>query len=160
MVRTQINTMNRFEILRQHDFTCVYCGARPGNELLEIDHMIPHSIGGSDHWNNLVPACRRCNNGKREQVSFPKSQCDPGDGTDGWMVWKRWGNWSIQWRPGTIELWDIVIEHVNGYWVGFDRVHEPDWQQHMEQKKWMNTIDEFENFLTAIEFARSVVEEH
>lgn len=154
----QINTMDRFEILRQNDFTCAYCGSRPGNDLLEIDHMIPSSAGGSDHENNLVCSCRRCNNGKREQISIPKSMCDSSTGTDGWVVWKRWGNWSIQWMCGSCDLHGIVIEHTNRYWIGFDRVHEPDWYAHMESKDWMDTEERI-NFSSAIEFAKTLVDE-
>lgn len=44
---------------------CHYCGyANP--EVLEVDHVIPVSRGGSDKKKNLVPACWRCNHEKRD----------------------------------------------------------------------------------------------
>jgi hypothetical protein len=35
---------------------CVYCGS----EASGLDHIWPKSRGGSDHWENRVPACRSC----------------------------------------------------------------------------------------------------
>ena len=32
---------------------------------LEIEHVIPKSIGGSNKQNNVVPACHNCNYSKR-----------------------------------------------------------------------------------------------
>lgn len=43
---------------------CFYCGARIARTR-EIDHFIPWSRSGDDGLDNLVAACRRCNNDKR-----------------------------------------------------------------------------------------------
>lgn len=40
-------------------YGCVYCGA----EYEDVDHVIPRSQGGTNHVENLVPACRSCNRG-------------------------------------------------------------------------------------------------
>lgn len=154
---SEINTVDRFEILRKHDFTCAFCGCKTSNDNLEIDHLIPQSIGGSDHENNLAPACRKCNNGKRDRIAIPKSRCDASNGSEGWNVWKRWGKWSIQWRAG-FGIKNIVVEHDGGYWIGLDRVHEEDWEQHMRYKAWMTT-EERMNFAIALDFSRSLVAE-
>lgn len=37
---------------------CKYCGGPEGNT---IDHVIPLSRGGRNHWTNMVPCCQRCN---------------------------------------------------------------------------------------------------
>lgn len=37
---------------------CVYCGATP----TVVDHVLPHSRGGANNEGNFVPACARCNN--------------------------------------------------------------------------------------------------
>jgi HNH endonuclease len=42
---------------------CFYCG-RPGEH---DDHYVPLAIGGTDHWWNLVRACRLCNQHKHAQ---------------------------------------------------------------------------------------------
>lgn len=44
-----ILTDKKFRIAARDDFYCKFCGARPGNDNLEIDHLIPTSLGGSDH---------------------------------------------------------------------------------------------------------------
>ena len=40
---------------------CAYCGG-PGP--LTIDHVLPRSRGGTNAWENLLPACRACNQAK------------------------------------------------------------------------------------------------
>jgi hypothetical protein len=44
-------------ILKMHDNLCVYCG----DEAYSVDHVIPIENGGTDHPENLVAACLRCN---------------------------------------------------------------------------------------------------
>lgn len=51
-------------IVALDNFTCVYCGVRGPN--LEIDHIIPRSVGGPDVLHNLVVACPECNHKKRD----------------------------------------------------------------------------------------------
>jgi len=43
---------------------CLYCGRRFSARDLSRDHVTPVSRGGRDHWNNVVSACKRCNNHK------------------------------------------------------------------------------------------------
>ena len=38
---------------------CGYCGAQ--NTRLEVDHIVPKSIGGSDRVSNLTLSCKPCN---------------------------------------------------------------------------------------------------
>jgi 5-methylcytosine-specific restriction endonuclease McrA len=52
---------SRRNIYRRDDYTCQYCGARPGSELLSIDHILPRSRGGTSTWDNCVIACLKCN---------------------------------------------------------------------------------------------------
>ena len=42
-------------------FTCQYCGCRHDTQELTLDHVVPRSKGGHLHWENVVAACRRCN---------------------------------------------------------------------------------------------------
>ena len=50
-------------MLRDLD-TCQYCGDMPGCHELTVDHVIPRSRGGVHSWQNLVTACKRCNQKK------------------------------------------------------------------------------------------------
>ncbi|PSO57760.1 MAG: HNH endonuclease [Cyanobacteria bacterium QS_7_48_42] len=51
--------LTRRNILERDSHTCQYCDYR--GEQLTLDHVIPRSRGGKDHWDNLVSACVRCN---------------------------------------------------------------------------------------------------
>jgi hypothetical protein len=42
----------------------MYCGEHFSSSDLSRDHVTPMSRGGVDDWNNVVTACRRCNNHK------------------------------------------------------------------------------------------------
>ena len=48
-------------LLAHHDGSCAYCGCKI---LIEIDHRIPLTRGGSNLIDNILPACRRCNRRK------------------------------------------------------------------------------------------------
>lgn len=54
----------RFEILRRDNHTCHYCGRRPPEIELTIDHVVPRALGGTDEAKNLVASCKECNGGK------------------------------------------------------------------------------------------------
>ena len=43
---------------------CLYCGQRFVTSELSRDHVTPISHGGKDLWQNVVTACKRCNNHK------------------------------------------------------------------------------------------------
>lgn len=54
----------RFEIFKRDRFTCQYCGQTAPAAVLQIDHLIPKSKGGSNDISNLITACFECNIGK------------------------------------------------------------------------------------------------
>lgn len=54
----------RFEVFRRDNFQCRYCGAKPPETELRIDHVTPKALGGSDEASNLATACHPCNAGK------------------------------------------------------------------------------------------------
>lgn len=59
-----LSKSKRFEIFKRDGFTCQYCGQRPPDVVLEVDHIDPRSKGGSDDELNLITACFDCNRGK------------------------------------------------------------------------------------------------
>lgn len=63
----------RFEVLKRDSHACVYCGAQAGPKVtLELDHRVPQCDGGEDTLENLVTACRKCNQGKgRDPAGTP-----------------------------------------------------------------------------------------
>lgn len=52
-------------LLEHHGGSCAYCGSKV---LIEIDHRIPLTRGGSNLIDNILPACRRCNRRKHQKT--------------------------------------------------------------------------------------------
>ena len=75
--RRQIGAKRRLQILQHDNFKCTNCGKSPAIDrevYLEIDHLLPHSKGGSEDDDNLVTLCRDCNRGKGNDESLNKSR--------------------------------------------------------------------------------------
>ncbi len=51
-------------LFRRDRHTCMYCGDVHSARELTRDHVHPLSLGGRDRWENVVTACRRCNQRK------------------------------------------------------------------------------------------------
>lgn len=58
----------RYEVLRRDNHACRYCGATAPDVKLNVDHVIPTSLGGSDKPTNLVTSCANCNSGKTSSM--------------------------------------------------------------------------------------------
>ena len=54
--------LSRKNILIRDNNICQYCGE--GGNALTIDHIYPKFRGGKDTWENLVCACKNCNQKK------------------------------------------------------------------------------------------------
>jgi hypothetical protein len=54
----------RFQVLRRDGFTCQYCGGKPPDVKLHVDHLHPWSLGGLNVLENLRTSCEACNLGK------------------------------------------------------------------------------------------------
>jgi hypothetical protein len=59
-----LSTRIRFEILKRDGFTCQYCGRKPPEVQLHVDHIKPQWEGGTDDPENLITSCADCNLGK------------------------------------------------------------------------------------------------
>ena len=55
-------------IFARDNYECQYCGCRPGQNFLTIDHVLPSSRGGKTTWENTVAACRPCNSRKGDRT--------------------------------------------------------------------------------------------
>lgn len=71
----------RYEILRRDNHACRYCGATAPDVKLNVDHVIPTSLGGSDKPDNLVTACAECNGGKTSSMPNAMTVEDVDQGT-------------------------------------------------------------------------------
>ena len=54
--------LNNQTLFKRDDHLCLYCGSQYSKRELTRDHVTPISRGGKDIWQNVVSACKRCNN--------------------------------------------------------------------------------------------------
>ncbi len=55
---------NRKNILWRDNYQCQYCANHFEPIKLTVDHVLPRSRGGKNEWENLVAACKKCNQRK------------------------------------------------------------------------------------------------
>jgi len=68
-----IRPVKRLAIYLRDGLACCYCGEGvEDGAKLTLDHLAPHSHGGTNHESNLVTACHRCNSsrGNRDWHEF------------------------------------------------------------------------------------------
>ncbi len=56
--------LSRSMLFMRDRHVCAYCGGAFTASLLEVEHVVPRSLGGRSIWQNLVSACRACNQRK------------------------------------------------------------------------------------------------
>jgi transcriptional regulator with XRE-family HTH domain len=66
--RQPITAALRTLVFKLDSHECVYCSAQ---SVLEVDHIFPVSMGGTDEPENLVTCCHRCNNKKKNRQTAP-----------------------------------------------------------------------------------------
>jgi hypothetical protein len=66
--RQSIGKGLRFDIFHRDGFTCQYCGKRPPDVVLELDHIHPVANGGDNDPLNLITSCAECNRGKSAKL--------------------------------------------------------------------------------------------
>ena len=64
MSRKAITKKVRFEVFKRDGFVCQYCGNHPPSVLLQVDHINPVKLGGTNDMDNLITSCQPCNIGK------------------------------------------------------------------------------------------------
>ena len=58
--------ISRKNILVRDNYKCQYCGKQ--SKSLTVDHVLPKFRSGQDTWENLVAACKNCNQTKGEKT--------------------------------------------------------------------------------------------
>jgi len=55
---------SRINLMARDGFQCQYCARRPHRAELNLDHVVPRSLGGRSTWENVVTSCVDCNRKK------------------------------------------------------------------------------------------------
>lgn len=64
--RKNVSASIRWQVFARDGFMCRYCGARAGQDGVELhaDHVMSIADGGDNSIQNLIAACQKCNGGK------------------------------------------------------------------------------------------------
>jgi len=60
--------LNNPALFARDGYLCMYCARPFASNALTRDHIVPTSRGGEDRWENVVAACRRCNQHKADRL--------------------------------------------------------------------------------------------
>ena len=70
-----VPSVTKSKLLKRDRLTCAYCACVFKEKDLQVEHIIPQSVGGAYSWQNLVCACSGCNGRKGartpEQANMP-----------------------------------------------------------------------------------------
>lgn len=50
--------------------SCIFLGDGGQPDEFTLDHIIPLSAGGTNHWRNEIGSCFQCNNGRNKKWEF------------------------------------------------------------------------------------------
>lgn len=129
----------RFEVLRRDNHTCRYCGRSAPAVRLQVDHVVPETLGGRDEASNLVTACEECNAGKS---SVPPDAPIVDDVAQDAVRWSRALQEAARIRRADRERLLAVGDDFHDYWhqfgygIGDDREPLPldvDWREAVER---------------------------
>lgn len=70
-----VPTLSNRELFRRDCQTCLYCGEQLPTSELTRDHVVPLAEGGGDAWENVVTACKPCN--QRKGCNTPEAAAMP-----------------------------------------------------------------------------------
>ena len=146
---------DKFMILYRDNFTCRYCGARPGSENLEVDHVIPRSRSGSNNSCNLVTACVTCNRRKSNKIVFPADMIECDDTDEGWKVHKSFGVYAVKFNDE-----ELVIEDNIGLYYEFRQlIYDPWLVKWTLFKMDKNKVDQSKvcDFLNCLEYVEQMI---
>lgn len=68
MKRQPIPAYVRRALFRLQRSTCQHCGQTTQTQRIEIDHVIPVALGGTNAFENLQLLCRPCNRRKGSRL--------------------------------------------------------------------------------------------
>lgn len=67
-IRVKVPAEIRAAVLIRDKSTCLLCGRKAPMVIIEVDHIIPVSRGGTNDMTNLQSLCKLCNVGKSHMI--------------------------------------------------------------------------------------------
>lgn len=61
-------SFSRKNLFTRDNWTCQYCGCKPGSREITMDHVVPRAQGGKGSFENCVAACVSCNHRKADRT--------------------------------------------------------------------------------------------
>jgi hypothetical protein len=122
MSRIALSKKTRFEIFKRDSFNCRYCGSGTANgSILNVDHVIPVSKGGTNDMENLVTSCFECNSGKSNRsLNDLKSVKNTVDVKDFKNQVKEYFNFIKQKQSTIDQTVDLILENIGNPKEDFD----------------------------------------
>lgn len=114
--RRPISLSLRFSVYDRDGHTCQYCGRKPPEVALQLDHVYPVALGGRNNIDNLLTACRDCNVGKGARdpgLSMPSRPSTTWEVRAARQWWARWWAQDAFWArdPRVRSLaWEIAAK--------------------------------------------------
>ncbi len=62
--KKQVIRFSRLNVFIRDQYVCQYCGSKFPKTQLTLDHVLPVVQGGGKSWENIVTACKPCNQRK------------------------------------------------------------------------------------------------
>ncbi len=75
----------RYSVLKRANYRCELCGIRADDKALEVDHIVPKSLGGADDIINYQALCYSCNasKGNRDSTNLAENRISYTNRVDG-----------------------------------------------------------------------------
>jgi ATP adenylyltransferase len=75
----------RYSVLKRANYRCELCGIKADDKALEVDHIVPKSLGGADDLTNYQALCYSCNasKGNRDSTDLAGSRIEYTNRLDG-----------------------------------------------------------------------------
>lgn len=115
--RQSIPKSIRFEVFKRDKFTCQYCGRKAPDIILQIDHIIPVSKGGTNDLLNLIISCVDCNLGKSNRTLADTTIIDRKRSQMEELQDRREQiEMMMEWQRGLVALDQYLIEQLAEFW--------------------------------------------
>ena len=75
----------RYSVFKRANYRCELCGIKADDKALEVDHVVPKSLGGADDLTNYQALCYSCNasKGNRDSTDLAGHRIDYTNRVDG-----------------------------------------------------------------------------